>query len=145
MGTRPLDRALPPAWELTRRQGYHFLALLGLPIMLALGMSAFRAVFYSILVAIALSFMDRQTALWPRRLALALSAGGRSVIAVASTTATAGIIVGIVTLTGLGLKIAGLIVAFAGGHLFLTVLYSAIAVLSLAWPCPSRRPTSSPP
>jgi TRAP transporter 4TM/12TM fusion protein len=136
LGTRPLDLDLPSAWALTRRQGYHFLALIGLPIMLALGMSAFRAVFYSILVAIALSFMNRQTALWPRRLALAMASGGRSVIAVASTTATAGIIVGVVTLTGLGLKIAGLIVAFAGGQLFLTVLYSAIAVLVLGLAVP---------
>jgi TRAP-type uncharacterized transport system fused permease subunit len=44
--------------------------------------------------------------------------------------------VGVVTLTGLGLKIAGIIVALAGGHLFLTVAYSAIAVwlLGLAVP-----------
>ena len=54
----------------------------------------------------------------------------------AATTATAGIIVGVVTLTGLGLKIAGLIVALAGGTLVLTVIYSAIAVwlLGLAVP-----------
>jgi TRAP-type uncharacterized transport system fused permease subunit len=58
------------------------------------------------------------------------------VLGVAATTATAGIIVGVVTLTGLGLKIAGIIVALAGGHLFLTVLYSAVAVwlLGLAVP-----------
>jgi TRAP-type uncharacterized transport system fused permease subunit len=104
--------------------------------MLALGMSAFRAVFYSMLIAVGLSFIDRENALWPRRLMLALSSGGRSVIAVASTTATAGIIVGVVTLTGLGLKIAGLIVAFAGGHLFLTILYSAFAVLVLGLAVP---------
>jgi TRAP-type uncharacterized transport system fused permease subunit len=104
--------------------------------MLTLGMSPFRAVFYSIVAAIALSFIDAKTALWPRRLMQAMSAGGKSVIAVASTTATAGIIVGVVTLTGLGLKIAGLIVAFAGGHLFLTVLYSAVAVLVLGLAVP---------
>jgi hypothetical protein len=58
------------------------------------------------------------------------------VLGVAATTATAGIIVGVVTLTGLGLKIAGIIVALAGGQLFLTVLYAAIAVwlLGLAVP-----------
>ena len=58
------------------------------------------------------------------------------VLGVAATTATAGIIVGVVTLTGLGLKIAGIIVALAGGQLFLTVVYSAIAVwlLGLAVP-----------
>ncbi len=136
LGTRPVELALPSVWELTRRQGYHFLTLVGLTIMLALGMSPFRAVFYSIVAAVAVSFIDPRTALWPRRLILAMEAGGKSVIAVASTTATAGIIVGVVTLTGLGLKIAGLIVAFAGGHLFLTVLYSALAVLVLGLAVP---------
>jgi TRAP-type uncharacterized transport system fused permease subunit len=65
-----------------------------------------------------------------------LSTGGRSVVSVAATTATAGIIVGVVTLTGLGLKIAGLIVGLAGGYLFLTVFYSAIAVLVLGLAVP---------
>jgi TRAP transporter 4TM/12TM fusion protein len=136
IGMRALDVALPSVGELTRRQGYHFLPLIGLPIMLALGMSAFRAVLYSMLVAIGLSFFDREHALWPRRLLAALAAGGKSVVAVAATTATAGIIVGVVTLTGLGLKIAGLIVALAGGYLFLTVLYSAAAVLVLGLAVP---------
>jgi len=136
LGSRPVELALPSLWELTRRQGYHFLALVGLGVMLALGMSPFRAVFYAIVASIAVSFIDPMTALWPRRLILAMAAGGRSVIAVASTTATAGIIVGVVTLTGLGLKIAGLIVALAGGHLFLTVLYSAFAVLVLGLAVP---------
>ncbi len=66
----------------------------------------------------------------------ALQAGGRGVVSVAATTATAGIIVSIVTLTGLGLKISGIIVSLAGGSLFLTVLFAAIAVwvLGLAVP-----------
>jgi TRAP-type uncharacterized transport system fused permease subunit len=47
-----------------------------------------------------------------------------------------GIIVGVVTLTGLGLKGSGIIVTLAGGNLILTVLYAAIAVwvLGLAVP-----------
>ena len=135
-GARAVEIAAPSLWDLTRRQGYHFLALVALPVMLAFGISAFRAVFYAMLAAVAISFVDRENALWPRRLLLALSAGGKSVVAVASTTATAGIIVGVVTLTGLGLKIAGLIVALAGGQLFLTVLYSAVAVLVLGLAVP---------
>ena len=55
---------------------------------------------------------------------------------VAAATATAGIIVGTVTLTGLGLKISGLIVDLAGGHLFLTVLYSALAIWMLGLAVP---------
>jgi TRAP-type uncharacterized transport system fused permease subunit len=104
--------------------------------MLLLGTTAFRAVFYSMILAIALSFVDRANALWPRRLLRALSAGGRSVLPIAATTATAGLIVGTVGLTGLGLKVAGLIVGLAGGHVLLTVLYSGAAVLLLGLAVP---------
>ncbi|MGH9255464.1 MAG: TRAP transporter permease [Vicinamibacterales bacterium] len=135
-GAKPVDVTLPSLWQITRRSGYHFLALVGVPIMLLTGMTAFRAVFYSMLLAVALSFVDRANALWPRRLFQALYTGGRSVLPIAATTATAGIIVGTVTLTGLGLKIAGLIVALAGGQLFLTVLYSAVAVWMLGLAVP---------
>ena len=100
------------------------------------GMSAFRAVFWATGLAAALSYLQRDTALTPRRLLDVLRTGGRDVLGVAATTATAGVIVGVVTLTGLGLKLAGLIVALAGGIPALTVAYSAIAVwlLGLAVP-----------
>ena len=133
---RPVDVDAPSLWAITWRSGYHFLALVGIPIMLVMGMTAFRAVFYSMILGIALSFVDRANALWPRRLLHALYTGGRSVLPVAATTATAGIIVGTVTLTGMGLKIAGLIVALAGGQLFLTVLYSALAIWMLGLAVP---------
>jgi len=133
---RPVEVASPPLWQLTRRSGYHFLALVGIPVMLIMGMTAFRAVFYSMILAVALSFVDRANALWPRRLLRALYTGGRSVLPIAATTATAGVIVGTVTLTGMGLKIAGLIVALAGGQLFLTVLYSGLAVWMLGLAVP---------
>jgi TRAP transporter 4TM/12TM fusion protein len=136
VGTRPVNAPMPPLWTVTRRHGYHFLALVGIPVMLALGMSPFRAVFYSMAIAVALSFVDREHALWPRRLLKALSTAGKSVAPVAVTTATAGIIVGMVTLTGLGLKVAGLIVALAGGQVALTVIYSAVAVLLLGLAVP---------
>jgi TRAP-type uncharacterized transport system fused permease subunit len=55
---------------------------------------------------------------------------------VAATTAAAGIIVGVVTLTGLGLKVAGLIVALAGSNLLLTILYAGIAVWMLGLAVP---------
>jgi TRAP-type uncharacterized transport system fused permease subunit len=66
----------------------------------------------------------------------ALVAGGEDVLPVLATTAVAGIIVGVVTLTGLGLRAAGLIVGLAGGSLPLTVVFSAAAVwiLGLAVP-----------
>ena len=136
MRTRPVGMDVPPLWELTRRYGYHFLSLIAIVVLMATGMTAFRAVFWATVLAFALSFVRRETALVPRRLIEALEAGGRGVLSVAATTATAGIIVGVVTLTGLGLKLAGIIVALAGGSVFLTVLYAALAVWMLGLAVP---------
>lgn len=113
----------------------HFSSLILVAALMAFGFTPFRAVFWAIVAAVVVSVVVRQP-LGPRRLAGAFSAGGTDALSVLSTTAVAGIIVGIVTLTGLGLKAAGLIVAMAGGSLALTVLWSAIAVwiLGLAVP-----------
>jgi TRAP transporter 4TM/12TM fusion protein len=135
-GTRPAPEQVPPLGELTRRYWYHFTSLIAIAVLMVAGFSAFRAVFWATVLAFVLSFVRRETALTPHRLLAALRSGGTGVLGVAATTATAGIIVGVVTLTGLGLKVAGIIVALAGGHLFPTVAYSAIAVwlLGLAVP-----------
>jgi TRAP transporter 4TM/12TM fusion protein len=136
LALRPMDIPLPPLGTITRRGWHHFVSLAAIVVLMMRGLTAFRAVFWATMLAIALSFLHRDTALWPRRLARALAAGGRSVLPVAATTATAGIIVGVVTLTGLGLKVAGLIVTLAGSSLLLTALFSALAVwvLGLAVP-----------
>ena len=83
---------------------------------MATGITAFRAVFWATVVAVAVSFVPREHRLTPRRLARALAAGGAGVVPVVATTAAAGIIVGVVTLTGLGLKAASLIVTLAHGQ-----------------------------
>jgi len=136
LGTRGQVVDVPPASTLFRKYGYHFTSLVAIAVFMIAGMSAFRAVFWATVLAVALSFVRRETALTPRRLLTALESGAVGVLGVCATTATAGIIVGIVTLTGLGLKISGLIVALAGGHLFLTVVYSAVAVWMLGLAVP---------
>ena len=136
LGTRGQMPDVEPAGRLFRTYGYHFTSLVAIAVFMVAGLSAFRAVFWATMLAIALSFLRRETALTPRRLAAALDGGAIGVLGVCATTATAGIIVGVVTLTGLGLKISGLIVALAGGHLVLTVVYSALAVWMLGLAVP---------
>ena len=136
LGTRAVEVDLPSAGSLMRRSGYQFLPLVLIVALLVTGMTPFRAVFFATLAAIGLSFIRWQSALTPRRLVEALEYGGRGVLSVAATTATAGIVVGVVTLTGLGLKIAGILVALAGGSVFLTVLYAAVAVWMLGLAVP---------
>ena len=136
LGTRHVNTHTASLAELTWKYGYNFSSLVAIAVFMVIGMTAFTAVFWATGLAVALSFLRRETALRPARLVRALEAGGQGVLPVAATTATAGIIVGIVTLTGLGLKIAGIIVALAGGSLPLTVVYAALAVwlLGLAVP-----------
>jgi len=136
LALRPVNVDMPTFGAAMKRGWHHFASLLAIVLMMARGFTAFRAVFWATLLAIGLSFLHRDTALWPRRLGRALAAGGRGVLPVAATTATAGIIVGVVSLTGLGLKVAGLIVTLAGNSLILTTVYSALAVwvLGLAVP-----------
>ena len=136
LNLRPVEIQQTTLGALTRRGWHHFVSLATIVVLMARGFTAFRAVFWATVLAIVFSFFHRDTALRPRRLAAALAAGGRGILPIAATTATAGIIVGTITLTGLGIKIAGLIVTVAGGHLLLTIAYAALAVwvLGLAVP-----------
>ena len=57
-----------------------------------------------------------------------MSEGSTSALTAATTCATAGIIVGVVTLTGLGLKFSAIVISYAGGSLALTAVYTALIV-----------------
>ncbi|MFB4315259.1 TRAP transporter permease [Actinomadura sp. 21ATH] len=135
-GARTVDLDAPSFWRLLGRFGYHFSSLVAIVVLMALGTSPFRAVVYATVLAFALSFLDRRNRLGPRRTAGALAAGTLGVLPVAATTAAAGIIVAVVTLTGLGLKSSRLIVDVAGGHLLPTVVLAAVAVLLLGLAVP---------
>src|SRR5712672_1354628 len=63
-----------------------------------------------------------------KRLVRALADGSIGVLNAATTCASAGIIVGVVTLTGLGLKFSSIVLDYAGGSLLLTALYTALIV-----------------
>jgi TRAP-type uncharacterized transport system fused permease subunit len=79
-------------------------------------------------VAVALSFLSRDSALWPARLVEALASGAVQAVGIAATCAAAGIIVGVITLTGLGLKFSEIAIQAAGGSLVITALYTALIV-----------------
>ena len=128
LSLRPVNDDLPTLGVLTRKGWHFFASLAAIVVLMVMGFTPYLAVVWATVLGVALSFANRETALGPTRLATALAAGGRGVLSVAATTATAGIIVGVITLTGLGLKVAGLIVTLAGSSLLLTILYAALAV-----------------
>ena len=135
-GAKPIQVEEESIVTLARKYGYHFVSLAAIVIFMLWGYTAILSVFYATLLAVALSFIRRETALTPRRLCKTLDEGAASVLSVGATCATAGIIVGVVTLTGLGLKFSSIIIDLAGGNLFLTVVYTALALWMLGLAVP---------
>ncbi len=127
---------IPTLGELTRNYWFHFTSLISIVALMVAGFTAILAVFVSIILAALVSYFRRDTALTLPKIAKALEGGAKGILSVAPTCASAGIIVGVVTLTGLGLKFSGIILDLAHGNLFLTLLYTALIlmVLGLALP-----------
>lgn len=117
-----------PLWQLTRRYGFHFISLISIIIFMIWGYSPTLAVFWSTVLTFGLSFLTRETAIGPKKLVRTLADGSITVLTAATTCASAGIIVGIVTLTGLGLKFSSIVIDYAGGSLLLTTIYTALIV-----------------
>jgi len=113
---------------LTRRYWFHFVSLIAIIVFLVLGFSPLLSVFWATVVTFVVSFLDRASAMVPRRLVTALKDGSLQVLNVAATCAAAGIIVGVVAKTGLGLKFSAIVIDYAGGSLSLTAIYTALIV-----------------
>ncbi len=139
LGMRQVDlRKRESLWRMIRERGFHFTSLVAIIAFMLLGFSPIIAVFWAILLAAALSFVRRSTALrfWPEagvplhrtKMAKALASGSVGVISVAATCAAAGIIVGVVTLTGLGLKFSSIVIDLARGNLMLTAMLTSLVV-----------------
>ncbi|MEV1286372.1 TRAP transporter fused permease subunit [Micromonospora sp. NPDC049679] len=140
---RAVEVTAGSAWRLLARFGYHFSSLVVIVVLLALGVTATRAVVLATALVFVLSFLDRRGWLTPRRLFEALSAGVRGVLPVAAVCAAAGIITAVTTKTGLGSQVASLLVRAARALtdeptavLALTVIFAAVALslLGLAVP-----------
>jgi TRAP transporter 4TM/12TM fusion protein len=117
-----------PVGKLLRLYGFHFTTLVAIIVFMVMGYSATLSVLYATAVAVVLSFLRRETALTSRRLAAALAGGAVQSVGIAATCACAGIIVGVITLTGLGLKFSDIAIQGAGGSLVLTAIYTALIV-----------------
>ncbi len=115
-------------WQLTYLYGFHFTSLIAIVAIMVLGFTPIMAVFWSTVIAFAVSFIRWDTALVPKKLIAALRGGSIGVLSVAATCASAGIIVGVVTLTGLGLKFSSIVIDYAGGSLLLTAIFTALVV-----------------
>ncbi len=101
------------------------------------GTSVTRAALYAILSAIVVGAINKETRMGIGDFIDALANGARTALGVAAATAAAGMIVGVVTLTGLGLKLANSLVSLSGENLLLTLFFTMIASLILGMGSPT--------
>jgi TRAP transporter 4TM/12TM fusion protein len=116
-------------WALTRQYWFHFLSLIAIVFFMVIGFSPTTSVFWATIAALVFSFMHVDCALvpydvlrgrqplraglWNSGLKKALEGGSVGMLSVGATCAAAGLIVGVVTLTGLGLKFSSIVLQYA--------------------------------
>lgn len=136
--------AVESAWELTRKYWFHFFSLISIVIFMMMGFSPIMSVFWATVTSAVTSMIRSDTAIlswnWLRgrepflkglyesNLVKALANGSTGVLGIAATCAGAGLIVGTVTLTGLGLKFSTIVIQYSGGSLLLTAIFTALIV-----------------
>jgi len=132
----PRDK-LPKAKLVLKEKGHLILPIVGLVYFLVRGYTPLFAAFWAIILSVAFSMLKKETRLNIKGLLGALEDGARGALGVAAACACAGMVVGVVTLTGLGLKIASGIVALGGGNLLLTLFFTMIASILLGMGLPT--------
>ncbi|MFO7909797.1 MAG: TRAP transporter permease [Halomonas sp.] len=158
-GMQGMARSELPQMRDVMRNGWHFLLpLLVLVWLLAMNMSPMRVGYYAVLTMVAVAVL--RYVVWffflapgqgqpvtARRIKMALASGlrklieglelgARNAVAVSMACAVAGIIVGVVGLTGLGLKFSSMMMAFSGGNLILALVMVLLASLILGMGLP---------
>ncbi|MDQ0215630.1 TRAP transporter 4TM/12TM fusion protein [Oikeobacillus pervagus] len=116
---------------------YLLIPILMVIVLLMSGMSVMRAALWSIVFTVVVSALKKETRIGWKDAVHALVDGARTALSVAAATAAAGIIVGVVTKTGLGLKLANGLVDLADGVLLLTLFFTMLAALVLGMGSPT--------
>ena len=122
---------LPSLKDELKRGGHLFLSILVIVVLMIAGYTPMFAAFWAIISILVLSALRPETRMTPRDILSALEEGARLAVPVSIACAAAGIIIGCVFVSGLGLKFTTLIVSLAGGNLWIALILTMIASLIL--------------
>lgn len=126
----PKDQ-IPKASKVMKERGHLILPIIVVIYLLVSGYTPIRAALGAILSSILVSAIKKETRLSLMDIFNGLVEGAKTALTVVAACATAGIIIGVVTQTGLGLKMGSLLVSAASGKLFLTLIFTMVTSLIL--------------
>jgi TRAP transporter 4TM/12TM fusion protein len=131
-GLRGLNRSeLPDLWQTIKEGGHLLIPAVLLVIFLVQGYSPMKAGLWALGAVVAISWFKASTRMGPRKILVALEKGARGCLEVALACACAGIVIGCVTQSGLGLKFSSLVIQASGGNLLLSLVFVMVASLVL--------------
>jgi TRAP transporter 4TM/12TM fusion protein len=139
LGLRPeLDpEARRERWRVLRQTGVFLVPVAVLLYMLIGGASPARSAFWAIVATIAVSLLQAETRLGFGDVVEALESAARGSLMLWSACACVGIIISMVTMTGIGGKFAELVVALSGESLFLALVITLVASIILGTGLPT--------
>ena len=128
---------LPNFKTLMLKNGFMLLPLILIIGTVMIGYTPQRAAIIGIATAYLVSLIRKDTRLSFRKLIDVFEQGARVALPVISAVATAGIIAGVVSITGLGAKFAAGIISLSGGSLFLALIFTMVACIVLGMGLPT--------
>ena len=127
---------LPKPLVILKQKGYLLLPLVILIYCLVRSFSPQKTVFWTILILIAISYLRKESRITPRKACEAMKSAVKGMAPVAAACAAAGLIVGAINLTGVGVNFTSSITRLSGGSPFVALLMTAIAALILGMGLP---------
>ncbi len=128
MGIRGLSKEeIPNIKDIFRKKWIFIVPLSVLILTLALGYSPRIAVLYTLLATVIMSLLKKETRMTPSRILQALAQSGFDSIMVSCACAAAGLVIGVVLLTGMGNKITSLVLQVSSGSLIVALPITMLA------------------
>ncbi len=124
------------AMEIFKKQWFYALPLIVITIFMLYGFSPGYSAILGLLSCIAISWVRKETRIGPKRFIEASRAGTENSLKIGATVGVIGIIIGVLTFSGLVLTFADIMIELAGGSLLLTILLIALASLVLGMGVP---------
>jgi TRAP transporter 4TM/12TM fusion protein len=137
-GLRGLPKTeLPSFRKVFMERGHMVLPILVLIYCVAgLGMSTARAGFWATVACVATSQLRPMTRMNLNKILAALERGAKGSLIVAACCASAGLITGVITMTGMGLRFSDVLITLAGGSMIVLLIFTMLASLILGLPLP---------
>ncbi|MFF5997008.1 TRAP transporter permease [Lysinibacillus sp. KU-BSD001] len=137
LGLRGLSDEEMPDRKAVFKKIYLLTPIILIIVLMLTGVPVMHAALYGVLACILVGMFNKDTRLGVRDILDALVDGARTALGVVAATAAAGIIVGVVVKTGLGLSLATSLVKLAGGSVLFTLFLVMIASLVLGMGAPT--------